>query len=52
LERIFHALREEQITNKMITVVSPDSTPVKVRPEASGALKKTGNWPWGNPVVD
>jgi transposase len=36
LKQVFHALREEQITNKMITVLSPDSTPVKVRPDASG----------------
>jgi transposase len=43
LERIFHTLQEEQITNKRITVVSLDSTSVKVHPDAAGALKKTGN---------
>jgi transposase len=52
LERIFHALQEEQITNKRITVVSLDSTSVKVHPDAVGALKKTGNRPWGNPEAD
>jgi hypothetical protein len=46
-ERVFYALREEQITNRCITVVSPDSTSVKVHPDACGALKKTGNRPWG-----
>jgi transposase len=29
LERVFHALQEEQITNKRITVVSLDSSSVK-----------------------
>jgi transposase len=45
LERIFHVLREEHITNKQITVVSLDSSSVKVHPDAAGALKKTGNRP-------
>jgi transposase len=40
LERIFHALKEDQITNKWITVVSLGSSSVKVHPDASGALKK------------
>jgi transposase len=52
LERIFHALQEEQITNKRITVVSLDSTSVKVHPDAAGALKKTGNRRWENPAKD
>ena len=43
LERVFYALQEEQITNKGIRVVSLDSTSVKVHPDATGALKKTGN---------
>jgi transposase len=50
LERVFHALQEEQITNRRITVVSLDSTPVKARPDATGALKKretgAGEVPW------
>jgi transposase len=45
LERIFHALQEEPITNKRITVVSLDSSSVKIHPYATGALKKTGNRP-------
>jgi transposase len=43
LERVFHALQEEQITNKRITVLSLDSTSVKFHPDAAGTLKKTGN---------
>jgi transposase len=43
LERILHAFQEEQITDKRITVVSLDSSSVKVHPDATGALPKTGN---------
>jgi transposase len=43
LERIFQALRKEQITNKRITVVSLDSSPARVHPDGTGALKKTAN---------
>jgi transposase len=46
-ERVFRALREEQITNKRVTVVSLDSRSVKARPDAAGALKKTGSRPRG-----
>jgi transposase len=42
LEQTFHALREEQITNRRITVVSLDSSSVKVHPDGTGALKKRG----------
>jgi hypothetical protein len=38
LERIFHALQKEQITNRRITVVSLDSTSVKAHPDAAGTL--------------
>jgi transposase len=51
LERIFHVLQEEQITNRRITVVSLDSTSVKVHPDATGGLKKTGNRLWGRAVA-
>jgi hypothetical protein len=40
-------LREEQITNHRIPVVSLDSTSVKDRPDAAGALKKMGSRPRG-----
>jgi transposase len=43
LERIFHALHEEQMTNRRITVASLDSTSVKAHPDAAGALKKMGD---------
>jgi transposase len=52
LERIFHALQTEQITNRRITVVSLDSSSVKVHPDATGALKKTGNRLWGRAAGD
>jgi transposase len=47
LERVFLALRAEQIAVKPITVVSLDSTSVKVHPDAAGSLKKTANRRWG-----
>jgi transposase len=40
LKRVFHALQEEQITNREITVVSLDPSSVKAHPEGTGALKK------------
>jgi hypothetical protein len=43
-------LQGEPITNKRITVVSLDSSSVKVHPDATGALK-TGNRLWGSPLV-
>jgi transposase len=49
MERVFHALQEEQITDKRITALSLDSASVKVHPDAAGILKKTGNRRWGNP---
>ena len=47
LERIFRTLQEEQIR-----VVSLDSSSVKVHPDGSGALKKTGNRLSGEAVED
>jgi transposase len=46
MERVFHALRNEQLANMPVTAVSLDSTSVKVHPDAAGALKKrqTGRW--------
>jgi hypothetical protein len=37
-ERIFHALQEEPITNRRITVVSLDSSSVTVHPYGEGPL--------------
>jgi transposase len=43
LEQIFEALQNENIISIETTVVCLDSTTVKVHPDATGALKKTGN---------
>jgi transposase len=43
LERIYGQLKEELIMNGPASVVSLDSTSVKVHPGAAGALKKTEN---------
>jgi transposase len=51
LERVFHGLQEEQITNKGIRVVSLDSTSVKAHPDATGVLKKTARRRWEHPVA-
>jgi transposase len=50
LERIFQTLQKEQITNRRITVVSLDSSSVKVHPDGTEALKKTANRLWESPV--
>jgi transposase len=42
LARIFEALQQEQIIQFKIEVGSLDSTSVKVHPDGTGALKKTG----------
>jgi transposase len=52
LERIFRTLQEEQISGKQIRVVSLDSSSVKVHPDGSGALKKTGDRPSGGAAED
>lgn len=43
LERIFEALQNEGIISIETTVVCLDSTTVKVHPDGTGALKKTGS---------
>jgi transposase len=48
-ERIYGRLREEHIMNRPISVVSLDSTSVKVHSSAAGALKKTENRRWEDP---
>jgi hypothetical protein len=45
LERIFIALRDEQILTKGLRVVSLDSTSVKVHSDGAGSLQKTANKP-------
>jgi transposase len=52
LDRVFECLQRQQIIRIKIEAVSLDSTIVKVHPDGTGALKKTGRRPLANPVVD
>ncbi len=45
LDRIFTRLQQEQILRVGIECVALDSTPVKVHPAGTGALKKAGRKP-------
>ena len=45
LDRVFETLQLEQIVRIRIEAFSLDSTSVKVHPDATGALKKTGRRP-------
>lgn len=47
LDRVFERLQREQIIRIKIEAVSLDSTVVKVHPDGTGALKKTGHRPSG-----
>lgn len=47
LDRVFERLQTEQIIRIRIEAVSLDSTIVKVHPDGTGALKKTGRNPLG-----
>ena len=51
LDRVFARLQEEQILAVRIEHVCLDSTTVKVHPDGTGALKKTGLKPSANPAV-
>ena len=48
LARLFEHLQSQQIIRIKIEAVSLDSTVVKVHPDGTGALKKTGRRPSGN----
>jgi transposase len=48
LERIFAALQAEQLVQIKLDAISLDSTIVKVHPDGTGALKKTGRRPSEN----
>jgi transposase len=50
LDRVFEKLQKEQILSIRIDHVSLDSTSVKVHPDGTGARKKTGRNPSGDPV--
>jgi transposase len=45
LRRVFERMQEEQMIEITIEAVSLDSTSVKVHPDGTGALKKTGRKP-------
>lgn len=52
LDRVFQQLQIEQIVRIKIEALSLDSTPVKVHPDGTGALKKTGHKPSENRAAD
>jgi transposase len=52
LDRVFEKLQMEQIVRIKIEAFSLDSTSVKVRPDGTGALKKTAHSPLGNRGAD
>ena len=52
LARLFEHLQRQQIIHIKIEAVSLDSTIVKVHPDGTGALKKTGHKPSANPAAD
>jgi len=52
LARVFEALQQEQIIHFKFEAASLDSTSIKVHPDGTGALKKTGHKPSEVPVED
>jgi len=52
LDRVFEQLQLEQIVRIRIEAFSLDSTSVKVHPDGTGALKKTGRKPLESPAAD
>src|SRR4029077_17175439 len=52
LDRVFEQLQMEQIVRIRIEAFSLDSTSVKVHPDGTGALKKTGHKRLESPAVD
>jgi transposase len=51
LERVFTRLQQEGVVEVSMKVLSLDSTTVKVHPDGTGALKKTGRRPSGKAVA-
>jgi transposase len=47
IQRVFEKLQREQIVRIKVEAVSLDSTIIKVHPDGTGALKKTGPKPLG-----
>jgi lactam utilization protein B len=52
LDRVFARLQQEQILALRSEHVCLDSTTIKVHPDGTGALKKTGRRPSGAPAAD
>jgi transposase len=52
LDRVFARLQQEQLIAIKLEAVSLDSTIVKVHPDGTGALKKTGRKPSVDPAED
>jgi transposase len=52
LDRVFEKLQLEQIVRIKIEAFSLDSTVVKVHPDGTGALKKTGHRPSADRAAD
>lgn len=52
LDRVFEELQRNKLITIRIEAVSLDSTSVKVHPDGTGALKKRGLNPSGNPEED
>jgi hypothetical protein len=52
LDKLFEKMQEEQTVRTKIEAVSLDSTIVKLRPDGTGALKKTDRKPSANPAED
>jgi|SRR3954454_3102147 transposase len=49
LDRVFEKLQQEQIIRIKVEALSLDSTSIKVHPDGTGALKKTGRRRLANP---
>lgn len=52
MDRIFARLQQLHIIRVNLEVISLDSTIIKVHPDGTGALKKTGRKPLVNPAED
>ena len=52
LDRVFTALQQREIIHVRVEAVSLDSSAVKVHPDGTGALKKTGRKLSGSPARD
>jgi transposase len=52
IQRGFEKLQREQIVRIEVEAVSLESTIIKVHPDGTGALKKTGRKPLGSVVAD